>query len=362
MAKKLADKIRDKIYSKDPVRIAEGLEMLKTRLLKRTLKPFSLRPFGVELLEPFGQDLPADVQLAYMWVVDLFPSFEPRMDPLFRMQNLFALALEHGDQDLVFHACRFLRTEKDAAVASEMIDWLFSWKLRPEGKARAAMLGVMRNLVSISSPVRHLFTARLRESRHGAAWQTVLADLTPSLLVGAVHDQDSETAAGLLESGLDVADLWEDSSYHVLHRAILNRDTPCTELLLDHGAPLEVRTRLDGGDYPRFTPLHMAARLGDRRLCQLLLDRGADVHQESQGQSSLHHACMGGDLQLVERLLGQGLDVDRRGPSGSTPLHAAALNEHSHIVRCLLANAAQVGPVDGRGIGAWMCTAGSSPC
>lgn len=74
-----------------------------------------------------------------------------------------------------------------------------------------------------------------------------------------------------------------------------------TELLLDHGANLEI------GDESGNTPLHFAVAQGHERLANLLLSRRADAKAKSRnGHLPLHWAAYHGNEPLVKLLLNHG--------------------------------------------------------
>ena len=49
----------------------------------------------------------------------------------------------------------------------------------------------------------------------------------------------------------------------------------------------------------------------------------------------LHDATMKGNIDQVEGLIAKGADVNAKGSDGRTPLHIAAGNGHSHMVKLL---------------------------
>ena len=70
--------------------------------------------------------------------------------------------------------------------------------------------------------------------------------------------------------------------------------------------------------------LHIAARTGNAKQVQKLLDRGADVDsQVINGTTALHQAAMNGHVNVVKVLLKAGADVEIREEEGNTALHLA---------------------------------------
>lgn len=66
-------------------------------------------------------------------------------------------------------------------------------------------------------------------------------------------------------------------------------------------------------DYGR-TPLHVAASADYSEMVRFLIDRGADVHVTSAGESQtpLHYAAKNEAVQCVKILLAFGADIDAR--------------------------------------------------
>ena len=108
---------------------------------------------------------------------------------------------------------------------------------------------------------------------------------------------------------------------------------------------------LSGG----LTLLTQAASKGHAEICQMLLDKGADVNQESEGifnvngfmlstrvdqegTTPLIGACHQGHLKVVRMLLAVGgIQVNQANNNGWTPLSTACEKDHSKVVEMLLA-------------------------
>ena len=81
-----------------------------------------------------------------------------------------------------------------------------------------------------------------------------------------------------------------------------------TKLLLNHGANVNSK----GGFYG--TALQAAAHRGHRKLVELLLDAGADVHREGFSHDAFHAASEGGHEGIVRLLLERGFKSRRTLP------------------------------------------------
>lgn len=99
------------------------------------------------------------------------------------------------------------------------------------------------------------------------------------------------------------------------------------DLISDH--PHLVHAADDAG----LSPLHLAARLNDRALAQVLLDYGADLESVHPPTFStpLKHAVFFGNLDLVRYLVQRGALLDNRGGGSTTPLELARKAPTQHF-------------------------------
>lgn len=101
--------------------------------------------------------------------------------------------------------------------------------------------------------------------------------------------------------------------------------------------PIQEAVDVDERDSQGWTPLMTAAVHGHLEMCQLLIDRQADVlAKKSFKCSALHLACRAGHKEIAELLL-----VSKANPHGekldkSLPLHDAASCGHVEIARLLV--------------------------
>ena len=96
-------------------------------------------------------------------------------------------------------------------------------------------------------------------------------------------------------------------------------------------------------DATGYTPLMIAAGLGNYQMCELLLSAGSDIHilDNRMGASALHKAAQGGVVPVAELLLHHGAFIDLQAPThGHTPLHDASWHRNAAMVEFLLSQGA----------------------
>ncbi|KAK0310971.1 hypothetical protein LTR82_014574 [Friedmanniomyces endolithicus] len=166
---------------------------------------------------------------------------------------------------------------------------------------------------------------------HLAAWSGHCEALTALLAHGG----------GALEkidwlSGRDgYSPLWcAISAYHI----------DAARLLLKHGARVSRRSTSGNG----LLPLHQAAVTGQSAMCELLLERGAQVDGlDDEASTALHYASASGSCAVVQVLLRGGADVKLKQKHGLTPAHWASHKGHTEVLELLLSYGA---PVDARAV------------
>ena len=129
-----------------------------------------------------------------------------------------------------------------------------------------------------------------------------------------------------------------------LHRAARSGDLKRVELLIEGGTPVNARDSLGG------TALHDAAWAGESEIVDYLIRAGADVNaRHSEGQSTpLDYAVLMNRFEVVEILLAHGAKLDASN-KGLTALHLAARGGETRIAKLLIAHGAQVSARDDGG-------------
>jgi ankyrin repeat protein len=224
--------------------------------------------------------------------------------------------------------------------------------------------------------------------------------LTPLTLAAAFGTREAVSA--LLEAGADVKTA-NRSGLTALHVAW--RDDALTQLLLDRGANVNVRTQLgatpllvaasangteavvsrllekgadpDADDNRGVTPLIAAASVGNTAAAKLLLGHGANAkaHAAGEGQKTvtpLMGAAHNGDVELTRLLLARKPDVNAVSPDNDgivkhgpvvfgtlTALHLATAGANPEVVKLLLDAGASVNARDARGLTPLMWAVGT---
>ena len=158
----------------------------------------------------------------------------------------------------------------------------------------------------------------------------------------------------LLNAGADI-DAESQHGLTPLFSAVHNAQVQVVRLLIARGA--KVDPKLDTGE----SPLHISAR-GFRakvfyergagedwapqqmvEIAQALLDAGADVNALAKGGTSpLHIAARYGNKAMVELLLARGASVNAEDRSGSLPLHYLADSSEENVSEANLVETAKV--------------------
>jgi ankyrin repeat protein len=148
-----------------------------------------------------------------------------------------------------------------------------------------------------------------------------------------------DTVQLLLDRGADVNPTIEGKR-SPLFSAFDGGHLDVMQLLLGHGAEVDVIYSPTDGS-ARLS--HIAARLGNVEVLQLLLLHQADVNaRDSSNATLLYHASARGHVDAVQLLLHHGADVDLQTAKLDTALRIASFRGHIETVRVLLGHGACV--------------------
>ncbi|NXN40044.1 ASB16 protein, partial [Rhinoptilus africanus] len=203
------------------------------------------------------------------------------------------------------------------------------WVLSPRRQQTSALrIAASRGY---SDCARHLLL-------RGAAVDAVVGGRAP------LHDSAAAPRPARARLPLAHPNLLDTEGSAPLHLCTAPDSLPCAELLLAHGARVNLGTRDQ-----QLTALHVAARQGLVAHVELYLRHGADPScRTHQGETPLNAACAAAECpeeaqryyQVAERLLAAGASPGAAGRKDHTPLHNACSNGQPRLARLLLRHGA----------------------
>jgi ankyrin repeat protein len=181
---------------------------------------------------------------------------------------------------------------------------------------------------------------------------------TAKALENAIQTGDAGAVRAILSASPDLVHHRIEKNLTPLLLAAYNRRPDIAEILLEHGARLDVcaasisgklealqslleeapsraRSRSPDG----YSALHLASRFDQREAAAVLLRFGADVNEASNDRrmTPLHWAA---SVPVAELLVAHGADVNAAAGNGTTALHFATASNHIAMVQWLLAHGA----------------------
>eukprot|EP00465_Bigelowiella_longifila_P012929 CAMPEP_0185259294 /NCGR_PEP_ID=MMETSP1359-20130426/8088_1 /TAXON_ID=552665 /ORGANISM="Bigelowiella longifila, Strain CCMP242" /LENGTH=317 /DNA_ID=CAMNT_0027845147 /DNA_START=141 /DNA_END=1094 /DNA_ORIENTATION=+ len=201
----------------------------------------------------------------------------------------------------------------------------------------------------------------LKERPHSINHRSVVMPLH-----AAVQHKRKSVVVWLLENGANVNARTEDGST-ALALAAYNGDLEMVKMLIERGADPSVKNQqgfntldvVEQMQWPEIkeyllTPgrLQNAARLGDLATITRMLKKKPWRVNEIRVYAPLHAAARYNHSQMARFLLDQGAEVDIQMLDASTPLILAASEGYVEMVKCLIANGADLGHVNSMGFDA----------
>jgi uncharacterized protein len=144
----------------------------------------------------------------------------------------------------------------------------------------------------------------------------------------AIKQDDAAQVSALLNRGFD-PNTPDPTGLAGLILAFQESSFQVAQALIKHPKiKVEVRNAADE------SPLMLAALKGETLLCQLLIQKGADVNKP--GWAPLHYAATNGHLDVMNLLLEHYAYIDAASPNNTTPLMMAAHYGTPAAVKLLL--------------------------
>lgn len=171
------------------------------------------------------------------------------------------------------------------------------------------------------------------------------AGATTALNIAADLDNVEIIRQILAHPGCDVnkRDRWTTP----VSKAAVNGSVSVVEVLLDHGADLEIR---GASDFASGTPLHRAIGYGHVGVVKLLLQRGANAQVVDMYNRTIIHKAAGHSRNEILRILFEmptGVDVNQQSIDGRSALHEAAYFDYCETIEILFENGASTYLRDG---------------
>lgn len=121
----------------------------------------------------------------------------------------------------------------------------------------------------------------------------------------------------------------------VSHRSI--PDTDVVAQILSECTTIKIRVKKGRFTSREGPALQWAAKIGNKALIRLLLDKGANIGASDRyGHTALHYAAAMNQAAVIQLLLDRGAERHVIGAFGETPVDRALLYEHPNIVLMLL--------------------------
>jgi uncharacterized protein len=122
----------------------------------------------------------------------------------------------------------------------------------------------------------------------------------------------------------------DDKGFTLLHAAVKGKQLRVAKLLISRGA------FVNAVDARQYTPLLVAADMGDDYCARLLIKNGANANARAlEGVTAMHIATLGNYLKIVILLQQAGANINAENEAGKTSLMLAEEHGRKEIARFL---------------------------
>jgi len=161
-------------------------------------------------------------------------------------------------------------------------------------------------------------------------------------LMSAANNEEPEVIKYLLSKGADVNQSYQ--GWTALIEAADEGSLECMKVLLNAGADVNY-CEWGGGR----TAITMAASEGFLQCFKLLQENGADINGVGASLPPLHMAAAEDKTHIIKYLITQGVDINKKDIEGRTALMFAVAEGQEHAAKLLIQAGADVSTVDANG-------------
>ena len=165
-----------------------------------------------------------------------------------------------------------------------------------------------------------------------AKMQKMLNENINTCFIKSVQEKD-----GMVEQWLKYGadrETFSNNGFTALILAVNSKDIKMVNLLLQKGANVNACNPKNG-----CSPLMYAARMGEKKILQSLLEFGADPNcRNRHGATAIMEAVNTDDAEIIELLIKYGAEINMRRRDGMTAIMLASRNNKIEIVKCYLKN------------------------
>ncbi len=163
-------------------------------------------------------------------------------------------------------------------------------------------------------------------------------------LLEAAKAGDADAMEAALLNGAEIGARNEHGYTALILAAAYGQSKVC-QMLLDKGVDLHAKDNEHG-----YTALIFAAAYGQSKVCQMLLDKGVDLHaKDNEDDTALIFAAAYGHSEICQALIAKGADINAKSNDGTTALMSASENGHNKVCQVLIEKNADIDATNNEG-------------